>query len=138
MSTETVATVCCQCGATDLVVLGAGVAAPADSALRLCPTCAPKFLDNWTANWSALKFDGPSGERIRRGAEQLGLIDKAAAHTSERPAGCMRSVCQGRDMAVRRRADRERHANVGVGAPTRPARIAHATHVAEKWAAPLT
>ena len=31
-----------------------------------------------------------------------------------------------------------RHANVGVGAPTRPARIAHATHVAEKWGATLT
>ena len=80
MSKGTVAAVCCQCGATDLVVLGAGVIAPSNSTLLLCPKCAPKFLDNWTANWSVLKFDGPWGDRIRRRAEQLGLIDKAAAH----------------------------------------------------------
>lgn len=56
MSDRTVAAVCCQCGATDLIVLGAGVAAPADSALLLCPTCAPKFLDDWESHWSALNL----------------------------------------------------------------------------------
>ena len=80
MSDRTVAAVCCQCGVTDAVLLGTGVTAPSDATLLLCPTCAPRFLDGWIDHWSALSFDGPWGDRIRRRAEQLNLIE-----TSETP-----------------------------------------------------
>lgn len=75
MSDRTVAAVCCQCGATGGVLLGANVTAPSDATLLLCPRCAPEFLDGWAEHWSALSFDGPWGDRIRRRAEQLGLVD---------------------------------------------------------------
>ena len=79
MSKGTVAAVCCQCGAIDLVSLGANVVAPSDSTLLLCPKCAPKFLNGWTEHWSALSFEGPWSDRIRRRAEQLNLIEKEEA-----------------------------------------------------------